>query len=628
MNVVALRRQVFYILMMVGLLVPLFLIGKPGVRGNGEYVGTLAMIRDEYDLGQADLGDIDPASESMRLATLGLRGVAATILWQQAEYYKKEQFWDRLSATLNQIAILQPHFVKVWEFQSHNLSYNISVEFDDYRQRYQWVKRGIDYLIKGAKFNKKRTEMPYELGWFFGNKMGVADEKKQYRELYRNDNIFHSELTEKILDVNDSEGVGPDKKPDNWLSGRLFYELAYAMVIAGEKPAKSPLMFYRMSSSWLTKYAEGLQAEGQLGDAARVAWRRAAAGLKEFGDKRIQTTFGDEISLNIITQANQDLERAQKEFAEFAGEDYIKAMESRRKQLTPEQLVAVEKDNADRSFEELVAAEQADALLRVNLKEIATSLPADKQVKALQLAEKVSNAETYIQHIEIYRNQINYGYWKERCEAEQEDAALIARTNMYDANLLLDKGELDGALEKYQVAWNAWNDLFNKFPAMMIDDAADDVMKAIDRYAKLLETGTLPKDFILNDFLEFRRINETSMADPAMMSLVSEWPARYPGRSFLKEMLKKSKTNNITIPPSQPVQPAEEQPVAPEKSAAEPEAAVKETAPEGSPIKAVAPDEGAPPAPVAPQASEALSEVPDEPAAAQPDEGEAPAPPK
>ncbi|MEZ6079266.1 MAG: hypothetical protein R3C56_27430 [Pirellulaceae bacterium] len=133
--------------------------------------GTLAQIRTNYDLGQGDLGEIDPASESMRLATLGLRGVAATILWQKAEYYKKEQFWDRLSATLNQIAVLQPHFVEVWEFQSHNLSYNVSVEFDDYRQRYQWVKRGIEYLIKGSKFNKHRTEMPFELGNFFGSKM-------------------------------------------------------------------------------------------------------------------------------------------------------------------------------------------------------------------------------------------------------------------------------------------------------------------------------------------------------------------------------------------------------------------------------------------------------------------------
>ncbi len=132
-----------------------------------------------YELGQADLGAIDPASESMRLATLGLRGVAVSILCQRAEYYKREQFWDNYSATLNQITRLEPHFVKVWDFLSWNLSYNISVEFDDFSQRYAWVKKGIDYLLVGTKYNRRKTDLPYELGWKFGNKFGVSDEKVQ-----------------------------------------------------------------------------------------------------------------------------------------------------------------------------------------------------------------------------------------------------------------------------------------------------------------------------------------------------------------------------------------------------------------------------------------------------------------
>ncbi len=656
MNLLALRRRLFYIVAMVALLVPLYVLGTPSIRKrDGEVTnqgGTLAQLRTKYNLGQGDLGEIDPASESMRLATLGLRGVAASILWNQAEEYKKKQYWDRLSATLNQIAILQPHFVKVWEFQSHNLSYNISVEFDDYRQRYEWVKRGIEYLVKGSKYNKRKTEMPYELGWFFGNKMGVADEKRQFRELYRNDINFHNQITETSLDVLDQDGLGPDKKPDNWLTGRLYYERAYAMVLDRCMPARSPLMFYRMSSSWLTKYSEALQAEGKLGDAALVAWRRAAADLKKFGDMPIQTTFGDEISLNIIGRANEDLHKAEQEFKDFCGETYEKMLAKQRDQLTQEQLDALAVDEIDRNFDQLVAAEQAREILNLQPKVVAAGLPADQQVEGFQLAERVERARTYIQHVDIYRNQINYGYWKIRCEAEQEPSAIVARTNMYDANQLLDKGELDQALAKYNVAWKAWDELYNKFPSMMLDDSADDVVAAIDSYRKLLDEPEVPKDFPLANFLRFREINKDNLVDPTLLGMVSEWPARYPNRDFLTEMLRKSESavkqdgeGGSVSPAPGTAAPANEPTTAPTN---EPTPEPTSTPAAGSAgITVAAPEEGSAPAPKTPQPgpvdaaqgspAEASSTAKpksanaeptnsEEPAAAQPDAGVPPAP--
>ncbi len=624
MNPLALRRQLTYILCMVGLLVPLFIMGQPSKGTSSDKGGALARIRAKYELGQADLGDIDPASESMRLATLGLRGVAATILWQQAEYYKKEQFWDRLAATLNQIAVLQPHFVEVWKFQSHNLSYNISVEFDDYRQRYQWVKRGIDYLIMGSKYNRKRTEMPYELGWFFGNKMGVADEKKYFRQLYRDDANFHTELAEKSLDVTDQYGLGPDNKPDNWLTGRLYYERSYDMVVEGSKPAKSPLMFYRMSSSWLTKYAEALQAEGNLGDAARVAWRRAAEGIKVFGNMPIQTTFGDEISLNGIAQANEELARARKDFEEYAGEVFQQAREERRKQLTDSEVAALNKDAVDRSFDEILMAQRAEDMMKVDMKEVVTNLPKDKQTRAFQLADRINQAEQYIMHIEVYRNQINYEYWRVRCDAEQEDSAIVARTNMYDANQLLDKGDLDAALKKYEVAWKAWDELFNRFPSMMIDDTAEDIEEAIERYTKLRDDPKLPEDFILNDFLEFRKIHEGQMSDNSLLSVITEWPSRYPGRNFLKEMLKRSRPEPV---PQLPIESADPTDATPSTPDAQPAPEEKETAkPEAASQPAAAPDEGTSPIPDPAAAAPAADAGTEAPKAAAPDAGDAPSP--
>ncbi|MEO8269422.1 MAG: hypothetical protein ABI557_06875, partial [Aureliella sp.] len=609
MNVVVLRRRLFYICAMVLLLVPLYFLGNPSVRNPDGSVkqagGTLAQIRTNYDLGQGDLGEIDPASESMRLATLGLRGVAATILWQKAEYYKREQFWDRLSATLNQIAVLQPHFVEVWEFQAHNLSYNVSVEFDDYRQRYQWVKRGIEYLIKGSKFNKHRTEMPFEMGNFFGSKMGVADERLQFRSLYRNDNNFHEEVLDKTgLDVTQTDGLGADRKPDNWLSGRLWFDRAYAMVDAGSAPAKSALMFYVKGPQWFMKSAEAMQAEGTLDEPARYAWRRAGRDLEAFGKRNIVTSYGDTIYLKETAIARENYDKLNKEFQELTGETYEKVLAERKASLTPKELAAWEKPELDRTIDEMIDASKVEYVLTIPPDEVARALPEEYRVAGYEKAHQLSVARDKIQHIETYANQVNFAYWEARCEAEQDDAAILARTSMYEANQLLDRGELDAAIAKYDEAWKAWGDLFNKFPAMMIDDAADEVTASIARYRRLLDQPDLPEDFALKDFVRFRELHDASQTDPAIMQVMSVWPMRYPDRNFLTELFRKIDEQAATT--SDVATPEETTPGSTnEVSESAPEAASAEEPPKPTTVESPAtvelsiapPDEGSAPRP-------------------------------
>lgn len=642
MNMSALGRRLFYIMAMVVLLIPLYILGAPSVRNrtDGSVTnegGTLAKLRAKYDLGQGDLGEIDPASESMRLATLGMRGVAATILWQNAERYKKIKAWDNLAATLNQIVILQPHFIEIWKYQSHNLSYNISVEFDDYRQRYQWVKRGIDYLTDGSKQNRRKTEFPYELGWYFGNKMGISDEKKQFRELYRNDELFHADISEKSMDVLQQEGLGPDKKPDNWLTGRLYYEKSYAMVSGKEnaKPAKSPLMFYRMSSTWLTKYAEAIQTEGYLGEPALVAWRRAGDAITVFGNMPIQTSFGDEITLNSIKKAHQDLDKARDDFEEFCGDTYKEIMKLRRDQLTPEELAAYEKPELERTFDDMVLCEYATAKFQIAPNEIAAALSSDKREDGFRKAERVKAAQDYINHIEIYRNQINFPYWQARATAEQEPAALSARKNMFDANNLLDDGRLDEAIEKYNIAWNSWDELFNKYPAMMIDDVADDIAEAVRLYRKHLDTNELPEDFPLKNFLKFRELQAEEKLDQVLMQMMAEWPDRYPDRNFLEEMLTKVEKSQPPEVKDSTEEPTELKVVVPGNQAAPNSVLPDAVKPEAGLPPMPAPSNTAPPAPEAkpePEVKPEPAPEPDKvdtsevPAATKPEDGNPPKP--
>lgn len=192
------QRKVLYLGLIALLLIPLYVIGHPATKSTSNRGGQLAQLRADYDLSPTELGEIDPASESMKLATLGMKGVAANILWTKANHYKKTEDWEKLVATVNTMSKLQPHFISVWEFQSHNLSYNISVEHDDFRFRYLWVKKGIEFLIKGTRYNQNEPKLFWTVGWYTGQKFGRADEHKQFRRLFQDDKDFHALLSQYV----------------------------------------------------------------------------------------------------------------------------------------------------------------------------------------------------------------------------------------------------------------------------------------------------------------------------------------------------------------------------------------------------------------------------------------------
>src|SRR6056297_3467996 len=164
----AFGRKIVYLVVLVAMLVPLFLLGQPS-GGEGDPGGRLTEMRRQFNIAESDLGELSPASETAKLASLGLRGVAATLLWNKAHEYKVRHEWDRLKAALNNISLLQPHFDKVWEFQAWNLAYNVSAEFDDYRQRYEMVREGTEFLTKGVKQNRKAPRLVWYTGWFYGH---------------------------------------------------------------------------------------------------------------------------------------------------------------------------------------------------------------------------------------------------------------------------------------------------------------------------------------------------------------------------------------------------------------------------------------------------------------------------
>lgn len=508
------RRKFVYLAIIVVMLVPLYLLGQPatGSASNRSTGGQLAEMRQSYNLSSGDIGEIELTGESMRLATLGLRGVAATMLWQKSHKYERRKEWDRLSATLQQIARLQPHFEKVWEHQAHNLSYNVSVEFDDYRQRYSWVKKGTDFLMRGVRRNHRAPRLVWYTGWFFGNKLGMADEKAQFRRLFADDEPFHQQLIAEGLDVDGFDARGPYGKPDNWLVGRLWMLRAYELVDSGvQLRRKNPLNFFQDAALWRSQHAITIEDEGVLNDYAEDAWLKASADWNDYGDRPLPTLDGYTVRLGHLAAAQRQVEELRQQLEDLAGKHREEARQQRMAELPAEVQAAIAKPDEERDGEEYRLVQEHLQKIEPSYRDLIAHLPSEKRLIGMELIGRLEQAERVEDKIGDYRTQTNFVYWVRRAEAEREEKTIRARRLVYEAEQLLDEAELDAALEKFDQAWELWAEIFERYPILAVDAESTDLVMAIQRYLRLLDQEELPEGFPLQAFMEMQ--SESAM-DP------------------------------------------------------------------------------------------------------------------
>jgi hypothetical protein len=505
-------RKVIYGGLIVALLIPLYVLGHPASSSpQGGSGGVLAQLRSDYDLAQANLGEIDPASESMKLATLGLRGVAANILWEKANEYKKKEDWDNLSATLNQITKLQPNFLSVWEFQGHNLAYNVSAEFDDYQHRYLWVKRGIDFLISGTEYNSREPRLPHQVGWFFGQKLGRADEYVQFRRMFRDDKDYHAELNS-YVDVDDPQARGRhDQLPDNWLVGRLWYIKAENLVRQGRPlRGKAPLIFHADRPKSLMNHAAAIEEEGHFGEVAQIAWSDALADWNLFGDLLIPSTWGVDFRLNEYDAARLEVRRLTEELENLAPTARDELREMRLAQLTDEErriyLTPDEEKFDSFTSEEWTAHSEIRQKMEISEQDLADYLPSDVRERGERIARKLAQSRLLMERIDRYRDQVNFEYWRTRCEAEQTETATRAREFLYEAQLDREAARLEEARDNFMAAWDLWHEIFEQFPRLKDDLSGQDLEKPVQQFKEVLgQLGEdIPRDFKLMWILEDR----------------------------------------------------------------------------------------------------------------------------
>ena len=499
-------RKIIYLAILVLLLIPLSLLsmpsrpptpaepGRPGEAGSKG--GKLAQLRDEYKLGQANLGQIDPTSEAIKLATLGMRGFAATIMWNKANTYKMKEDWTGLSAALEQIIKLQPNFVTVWQFQGWNLAYNISYEFDDYRERYFWVIKGVRFLQEGMKYNETAPKLVEYVGWVISQKIGIADEKVQFRRLFREDNDFH--------------GSRPIAERDNWLVGRQYYLEAEQMARNEDMLDKlNPLVFLFHAPKALINYAIALEEDGVFEERATVAWNTALNEWQKFGQVDIRTTEDRAMRLNDFGRVSDQIDELVKQLDALppAG---------RRELIYEEKLAALPQDERDalkrpaeqRSSDEHRLAASAQQKAEVTSGELAERVDPQQREAARELAKQIDDLKLTLHHIDRGREVLNYPYWLTRCEMECRPETIEARRLMYQADKALADNDLNAALDLYEQGFAKWDEALKDFPTMRKDNLfGDDLAPFIKRYRVLLKErdASFPDDFPLSDILGAQR---------------------------------------------------------------------------------------------------------------------------
>jgi hypothetical protein len=132
--------------------------------------------RQRAALGITRIEPLENAPPMLALTTQvlgGFRGLIANALWIRTTQLQDEGKYFEMVQLADWITKLEPHIIAVWQVQSWNMAFNVSVKFSDYGDRWRWVQRGIELLRDEAlRYNPDAPLLFADLEWLFRFKMG------------------------------------------------------------------------------------------------------------------------------------------------------------------------------------------------------------------------------------------------------------------------------------------------------------------------------------------------------------------------------------------------------------------------------------------------------------------------
>jgi hypothetical protein len=427
---VNLRKKITYLVIMV----VIFGVMYP-------YSQWLTKVKSDRDLGEAAIGQIDTGSFMMKLFLLGgFRGIVADLLWIRAEEQKKDHDWDRLKTTVELITKLQPHFLSIWTFQGWNLAYNVSVEWDAPEDKYTWIKQGIKFVQDGVKKNVKSPDLVWDTAWFYYHKLGFSDESIILRRLFHDDE--EEDFKTYVDPVSKLVVVGNDN-----------FKLGYGWFSRAVVLADSVNDRLTPGTRDVIQYVDPTpQRKGRPDDIAfrsmpAHAQSRYAGALEKMSMVGIEATFGE--------VAKAEWFRAREEWLEFGRH----------------------------VFESFNQVPRDGKLVRDRIQLDDISYPDKcKQMPENQYYWTARWAE-----------QMNYPYWKSRCEAELTNNGVLARQLFYEGTKALKTGDFPKAAESFKQGLDVWKKVMDDFPKYRDDDLnKKDTGHIVKRYVWALKQNLSP----------------------------------------------------------------------------------------------------------------------------------------
>ena len=119
---------------------------------------------------------------------------------------------------------------------------------------------------------------------------------------------------------------------------------------------------------------------------------------------------------------------------------------------------------------------------------------SEDRPRVRQLVDQIEQEEQTRHQIEINRRIVNFAYWRTRAESELSEEAPQAHSSVYDADKLQTSGEnLGKARDLYEKAWKLYAKLFEKYPDLMDNAEAQDLIDSVGHYRDVL--GQLDEPF-------------------------------------------------------------------------------------------------------------------------------------
>jgi hypothetical protein len=540
-------------------------------------------IRKAHNLTEESLGDVDPTSTTMVLVLGGLRGVAANVLWFQAQELQKEHNWYAYEPVVESIIKLQPHFIQVWTFQGWNLAYNISVEWDQVTDKYYWIKRGIKFLERGTNVNERSPELRWDVGWTYFHKIGKADEARVLRKLYSDDGQPEIDASGRLQQAFNADGLDNYQTASTWFQNAVDTLDRFRL-----RPRRQGEVAFRSYPAHAqTNYALAREEEGFFGEDAARQWLKSSEMWRDYADHEFEVRENLSVKLDYSGEIFVDLHTAVDMYRK--SDQILQSLGAADKPLSDETKAEVESNwevlrditakSADRfapSVLQLLQNQAQDALAsirstfqslrNVDGKTLASDDAAGKTARqqfrefAAAAAKLGQIADEELYWCDRYATMINFRYWKERTLAESQAETVATREHFYKGMERYREGDPETARKELEQGLESWKNLLEQYPHMRDDDlTAEEAVGIVRAYLSVRQQLDLPplKDDEI-PFAHYIRRFTPQMPDPEQMEMMQRMMQQKNDPKAMEKMKREMMEKMKTPVPAQPTQPAAE----------------------------------------------------------------------